>query len=211
MKSIILFDVDGTVTNFERIDNLAISKCFKTSKIVMWLDKFLWCINRLDWVANNFPLFKLRIWIYSLLSVSNYKTNLQMYETVYVKETKQEIAKYYESQHERLKNLNTEVCFLSNNQLDTSTSSHIITVKNKGKYVMKNIYGKYDIVFVVGNNWSDDIRLGLKLRKKNKITCPVYIGKSKFLIKFLLKKKQVEVYPTLDEFVTQLTEKKEWF
>lgn len=209
MKSIILFDVDGTVANFERIDNLAISKCFKASKIVMWLDKLLWCINRLDLVANNFPLFKLRIWIYSLLSHSNYKANLKMYETVYVKETKEEIAKYYKNQHKRLKHLNMEIRFLSNNQLDTSASSYIINVKNKGKYVMENIYGKYDIIFVVGNNWSDDIRLGLKLRKKNKVTYPVYIGKSKFLIKFLLKKKQVEVYATLDEFVTHLTEQKE--
>lgn len=209
MKSIILFDVDGTVTNFERIDNIAVSKCFKTSKIVMWLDKLLWCINRLDLIANNFPLFKFRIWIYSLLSFSNYKANLKVYETVYVEETKKEIAKYYASQHERLKRLNMEIRFLSNNQLDTSTSSYIITVKNKGKYVMKNICGKYDIVFVVGNNWSDDVRLGLKLRKKNKTTRPVYIGKSKVLIKFLLKKKQVEVYPTLDEFVTHLTERKE--
>lgn len=209
MKSIILFDVDGTVTNFERIDNIAVFKCFKTSKIVMWLDKLLWCINRLDLIANNFPLFKFRIWIYSLLSFSNYKANLKVYETVYVEETKKEIAKYYASQHERLKRLNMEIRFLSNNQLDTSTSSYIITVKNKGKYVMKNICGKYDIVFVVGNNWSDDVRLGLKLRKKNKTTRPVYIGKSKVLIKFLLKKKQVEVYPTLDEFVTHLTERKE--
>lgn len=209
MKSIILFDVDGTVTNFERIDHLAISKCFRTSKIVVWLDKLLWCINRLDLVANNFPLFKLRIWIYSVLSFSNYKANLKMYETVYVEETKKEIAKYYADEHERLKCLNMEIRFLSNNQLDTSTSSYIITVKNKGKYVMKNIYGKYDIVYVVGNNWSDDVRLGLKLRKKNKTTRAVYIGKSRFLIEFLLKKKQVEVYQTLDDFVTQLTKKKE--
>lgn len=209
MKSIILFDVDGTVTNFERIDHLAISKCFKAAKFVMWLDKLLWCINRLDIIANNFPLFKFRIWIYSVLSFSNYKENLKAYETVYVKETKKEIEKYYEVQHEQLKSLNTEIRFLSNNQLDTSTSSNIVTVKNKEKYVMKNIYGRYDIVFVVGNNWSDDVRLGLKLRKKNGTTRPVYIGKSKFLIETFLRKRKVDVYPSLDDFVTQLTEKKE--
>lgn len=209
MKSIILFDVDGTVTNFERIDNLAIFKCFHSSKIVMRLDKFLWCINRLDVIANNFSLFKFRIWVYSLLSLSNYKANLERYEKVYVEETKAEIAKYYESQYEKLKSLDAEVRFLSNNQLDTSTSSYIISVKNKGKYVMEHVYGKYDIVYVVGNNWADDVRLGLKLRKKTKTTCPVYIGKSKFLINFVLKKSQVEVYPTLNEFVNHLTEKKE--
>ena len=33
MKSIILFDVDGTITNFEKIDNKAIRTCFENSKL----------------------------------------------------------------------------------------------------------------------------------------------------------------------------------
>lgn len=209
MKSIILFDVDGTITNFEKIDNKAIRTCFEKSKFVMAMDKALWQINKLDVIANNFPLFKFRIWIYSLISFSNYKQNMEKYEKIYVEETKSEMSNYFTMQHERLNELGVDIRFLSNNQLDMSTSPNIISVRNKKKYVKDNIYGKYDIVYVVGNNWSDDVKLGLDLRKKTKLTMPVYIGKSKFLINFLLKKKPVEVYSSLDEFISNLTSKKE--
>ena len=133
---------------------------------------------------------------------------MKKYEKIYVEETKSEMSNYFKMQHERLNELGVEIRFLSNNQLDMSTSPNIISVRNKKKYVKDNIYGKYDIVYVVGNNWSDDVKLGLELRKKTKLTTPVYIGKSKFLINFLLKKKPVEVYSSLDEFISVLTSKK---
>ena len=208
MKSIILFDVDGTITDFEKIDNKAILKCFSASKFVMTVDKLLWKINKLDIIANNFPLFKFRIFAYSLASFSNYKKNMKRYEKVYVEETSKEMANYLKKHHDNLNALDTEVCFLSNNQLDNSASLYIVSVKDKRKYVRDNIYGKYDIVYVVGNNWSDDVKLGLRLRKLTNLTQPVYIGKSKFLINFLLKKKPVEVYGSLDEFISHLLSKK---
>lgn len=209
MNSIILFDVDGTVTNYERIDNLAVSKCFGNSKIVVGLDKLLWKINRWDIIPNNFQLFKLRIWMYSVLSLSNYDSKLKEYESIYVSETKKAVNNCYNGIYEKLKHLKIEMRLLSNNQLDTSANPYIISVKNKKKYVMEHICGKYTNIYVVGNNWSDDIKFGLKLKSKNLNACPVYIGESKLLIKWLFRKKAVLVYSTLEEFISFVTGKKE--
>lgn len=209
MRSVIILDVDGTVTNYERIDNLAISACFGKSKAVMWLDKLLWKVNKWDIIPNNFHLFKLRIWVYSVLSLSNYNSKIKEYESIYAKATNKAVYYCYNSIYPKLKHLGIELRLISNNQLDTSTSPHIIPVRNKKKYVMEHIYGKYTNMYIVGNNWSDDIKLGLTLRGKNLNVYPVYIGKSRLLKKWLFKEKAVLVYPTLEEFVSFVTTKKE--
>lgn len=210
MKPMIIIDVDGTITNFSEIDRKIIKKIFKDNLFVKILDRLLWNINSLDYVTNKFWIFKLRIFIYSLLSFSSFNINMEKYEREYVKESQKQFDIYLKEYHTILKEKGLDILLLSHDRFAHSLDECVHSVRDKRSYVLKNIYGNYDIVYVVGNNYMDDIRLGLKLKKKRrklenaKTTNVVYIGKSKFLIDIVLKGKKVFIYDTFEEFVNNL-------
>ena len=70
----ILFDLDGTITNFEELDNRIIrEEIFKDCPIVVAIDKIAWKVNRLDLIKNTTIMLKLRLFVYSLIAGSSYK------------------------------------------------------------------------------------------------------------------------------------------
>lgn len=211
MKPIIIIDVDGTITNFSEIDRKIIKKIFPSNLFVNILDRLLWNINGLDYITNRFWIFKFRIFIYSLLSFSNFNVNMRKYEREYVKESKKQFDVYLNEYNIILKKMGLDILLLSHNKFAHFLDDSVHSVKDKRKYVLNNIYGNYDIVYIVGNNYMDDIRLGFKLKKiraklenGKKTTNVVYIGKSKFLIDIVLNGKNVFVYDSFKEFVNSL-------
>ncbi len=210
MKPLIIIDIDGTITNFREIDRKIIYKLFQKNPIVMLLDQLLWKINSLDYITNSFWIFKFRIYIYSLLSFSSFKIRISEYKKEYLKESKKDFDIYLKEYHSVLKNLGLDILLLSHDEFACYLGREVHSVKNKKKYVLKNIYGKYDIVYMVGNNYMDDIKLGLQLRKKRKKLKDtnsikvVYIGKSKYLIDWILLPKGIYVYDNIRDFVISL-------
>ena len=44
-RKTIIFDFDGTLTHFRKIDNMIIKDIFYGHNLILFLDKFLWLIN----------------------------------------------------------------------------------------------------------------------------------------------------------------------
>lgn len=210
MKPLIIIDVDGTITDFKQIDHEIISLMYEKNKFVIALDKLLWRINGLDYFTNKFWIFKFRIFLYSILSLSNYKFNMIKYQKNYVAKTRQDFNKYFDVLHPKIEKMGYETLLLSHDRFAGNVSNKIICVRDKKRYVLDNVYSSYDVIYVIGNNYMDDIKLGLKLQKLNndldvKIeTNIVYVGTSRYLIEKVLINKSVKCVNTFEKFVYEL-------
>lgn len=210
MKPLIIIDVDGTVTNFRRIDHEIIYNIFHKSKLVMKIDSILWKINGLDYFTNKFWVFKLRILLYSLLSLTGYRLNMIKYQKAYVPKTRENFKEYFEVVHPIIEDLGYETLLISHDRFASNVDDAITCTKDKKRYVLNNTYSKYDVIYVVGNNYMDDIRLGIDLKKLNdKLnvnykTNIVYVGSSKWLMKNVLKNKPIKCVASIEDFVQLL-------
>lgn len=210
MKPLIIIDVDGTVTNFKRIDHEIIYDMFHRNKLVMMFDNLLWKINGLDYFTNKFWIFKLRILLYSLFSLTGYKLNMIKYQKEYVQKTREDCKEYFEILHPVIEDLGYETLLLSHDRFASNVDDSITCTRDKKRYVLNNTYSKYDVIYVVGNNYMDDIKLGMSLRKLNERlgvklqTNIVYVGESKWLIKNILQDKPIKCVGSLEDFVKLL-------
>lgn len=210
MKPLVIIDVDGTITDFNRIDHEIIFSMYKKNKFVLAFDKILWKINGLDYITNKMWVFKFRIFLYSILSLSSYRLNMIKYQKSYVAKTKQDFNKYFDMLHPIIINKGYELLLISHDRFAGCVDENIVPVRDKKSYVINNIYSNYDVIYVVGNNYMDDIKLGLELQKLNKIlntntqTNIVYIGKSHFLINKVLVNKPVASFDTFEKFISEL-------
>lgn len=209
MRPLVIIDIDGTITDFKRIDHEIISNMYKKSKLVLAFDKLLWKINGLDYITNKMWLFKFRIFLYSILSLSSYKLNMVKYQKCYVPKTKEDFDRYFSMLNSILIAKDYELLLISHDSFASKINEKVVSVRDKRRYVLNNVYTNYDIIYVVGNNYMDDIRLGLRLQKINMDlkekaqTNIVYIGTSKFLISKVLANKSVICIDTFEKFISE--------
>lgn len=57
-SNLLIIDLDGTLINFEKIDNEIIKKIFGDNFIISMVDKILWKVNNLDLIANGYGRIK---------------------------------------------------------------------------------------------------------------------------------------------------------
>lgn len=207
MKSLAIIDIDGTITDFYKIDRDIISQMFSRSKIISCLDKFLWKINSLDVITNRFILFKIRLWLYSLVSRTSYASNMEIYKIKYLEAARNDFEFFINNDYKRLKENKLSVRLLTCDPFDGFFDEDVVTiVQSKKRYVLDNVYGKYDKVYIIGNNYMDDIKVGIDLRQKmqdeNKVNV-FYIGSST-LLKNLIRNKNVNVSSNLSEAIKKI-------
>jgi len=203
MKSLAIIDVDGTITDFFKIDKEIISKMFSGNFVISIIDEILWKINALDIITNRFLLFKIRIFLYSILSLTNYRKNMETYRLQYISKAKQYFEDFMNNEYVALSKKNINVRLLTCDPFDGFCNENVTIVQNKGQYILDNFYGKYDEVYIIGNNYMDDIKVGLKLKNNMDIQNNVkvfYVGSSSVL-KRILKNKKVTISSNLKEVV----------
>jgi FMN phosphatase YigB (HAD superfamily) len=184
-KRLIIFDLDGTIdgtidgeyTIFRKIDNEIIHELFFNSSLVMNLDLMLWKINEKDIISNSMKLFTLRMLIYSILAGKNPKKVLGYYEKRYIEISRKYIFEKFSDEILSLEKIGFKVVVFSHNVYTEGISVclPIKALKNKGKCI-KELNDLADIAYIVGNNFTDDIRPAQKLGVK-----AIYVGNSKIL------------------------------
>ena len=187
-SKLLIIDLDGTLIDFEKIDNIIISTLFRDSKFVTAIDKLLWKINKLDVFGNGYTGLKLRLKVYSLFSKYTMKQLKYKYATLYgilakkelrhiYNETLRDILKEGYSIQIVTKNVYAPVDLVNNLEKDLKNNNLDLTFstlkKNKNKFIKENVKTHDGKACIIGNNLSDDIitsfRLGLPY---------IYIGNS---------------------------------
>lgn len=183
-RNIIFVDIDGTINEFNMVDNNIIKEIFGNHRLVMFCDRLLWKINELDLISNSMRIFKLRIFLYSLLSFTSYNKKMLEYEKKYIKYTFEEVRKNYNLHLMKLKRLGYEIRLVTHSEFTKYFKKDypISILKNKPKYI-ERIHKKNGISYMIGNNYTDDLKVPLKFGIKT-----IYIGKSK-LVKRIIKDK----------------------
>lgn len=175
----ILFDLDGTITNFEELDNKIIrEEIFKDCPIVVAIDKIAWKVNRLDLIKNTTIMLKLRLFVYSLIAGISYKKVFDEYSKGYVEYSRKEILKH-KKLIKALKEKGYHIIVLSNNKMADNLfleEAEISSVNSKFREIRKIKEYCY-IKYFVGNNLMDDIVPAFLYNVKS-----VYVGKSKAAI-----------------------------
>lgn len=189
----IIFDLDGTITDFEKIDNRIIrEEIFSNCNIVLAIDKLAWDFNRLDILKNTTIMLKLRLFLYSILSKVEYSKVLNRYNDLYLRYSKQYILKH-KKLIKFLKAKGYHIIVLSNNKLADNLyleEAEITSVNSKLKALQK--LKKYcDIECFVGNNLMDDI-----IPAKANAIVPIYRGRSP--LKKVLKKFKILTIPKIE-------------
>ncbi len=206
MKTLAIFDIDGTITDFYKIDRDIILKMYGKNKIISVLDNILWKINSLDIVTNRFLVFKIRMLFYSLVNGTSYKEDMEIYKSEYVYKAKKYFDDFMKKEYISLKENSLSVRLLTCDPFDGFFDEGVTIVQSKRRYVLDNVYGKYDKVYIIGNNYMDDIKVGLNLRSKMNDETKVsifYIGNSK-LLKKLIKNKKVNICSSLSEVIEKI-------
>lgn len=194
-KAIIL-DLDGTLIDFKTIDNLIIKVAFEKNLFIKYLDLFLWIFNGLDIFPNRNGMLKIRLAVYSFFS--KYKSNelFEMYKKIYINEVKKEII-YKEILLETLEKKGYKVFIISNNNLSKKVNHQNIIVPSETKEIeMKKIMKNYNVQYVIGNNYSDDIAIANKLKIK-----PIYIGESFIVKKISNNQKKFYCFENIDDII----------
>ena len=175
-RKILVFDFDGTISNFKEIDSKIIFELFSDSSLVKFLDKILWWVNEKDIIRNSMLLLKLRILVYSFISATNFYYNLCEYKRRYFFYSCSSLRNVIDLLEEISKT--TKVIVLSNNSFTRGIACRNIRVKytsSKKKYI-KELSKHRDIPYMIGNNLSDDILVAKFLKIKS-----IYVGKSFFV------------------------------
>lgn len=176
-KKTIVFDLDGTLSDFERIDHEIIGELFPKSKLVKLIDKFAWFINKKDIIKNTMPILILRLVFYAVISGKSPKDVLNKYRQKYFFKTYDDIRKIYPELLKLCKKYRVRI--ISNNKYSKGIQYKKVKVKymrSKLKFVKSLKRNKHDILYIVGNNLCDDI-ITARLSNSNSI----YVGKSKLI------------------------------
>lgn len=179
----IIFDLDGTLVDFKKIDKMIIKKVFKNNIFIRVIDEILWLINDVEIMPNNSKLLSIRLFFYSIFSKHSYKELYEYYEKIYIREVKEGMI---EKEHfiKKIEGNGYKVIILSNNPLSKKILNHDIIVPEINKTEeIKFLMQEYNLRYIIGNNYSDDIKVAKKLGIE-----PIYIGESS-VIKFLARKK----------------------
>lgn len=200
-KKLILIDLDGTMYDFKIHDNKIIKEMFGRYILVMFLDRVLWYVNNLDLISNKFYIFKIRIFIYSVLSFSSFKENISKYAKKYQEYVKGDFFNNYTKYIKKLNKDDVRVVFVTNNPitkyLEKCFNVKVIVFKSNNKSIPLLLKDN-DIVLVIGNNFSDDILTSYKVNGyyqkmlTDKKTKSIYVGKSK-IVKFLTQNKTYHI------------------
>lgn len=176
-RSIVIIDIDGTLYDkFSYDDKKIISKVFEHSFLVKILDKILWAANSLDFISNSMGMLKLRLMIYSILSLQSYSKVTKEYRHRY-----QNLLLLRIGEKEKILNkLNDmyDVILVTNNVYALNVlyrHHHILYVPNvfSRREQITVLEADNVIEYIIGNNYMDDIFLA----KKHKIPC-IYVGSS---------------------------------
>lgn len=187
-SKLLIIDLDGTLIDFENIDNIIIQTLFPDSKVVKFIDKMLWKINKLDVLGNGYTGLKIRLKVYSLFSKYTMRQLKYKYGTMYGMLAKKELRHVYNETLRNIllkgysiqivtKNVYAPVDLVDNlkKDLEKNNLNLIFSTlkKNKNKFIKENVKTHDGKACIIGNNLSDDIitsfRLGLPY---------IYIGKS---------------------------------
>lgn len=176
-RNIVFVDIDGTINEFDTVDNKIIKEIFGNHMLVMFCDKLLWKINEFDFISNSMRIFKIRILIYSLLSFTSFSKKMLEYEKKYIKYTSEDIRKNYSLHLSKLENVGFEIRLVTHSEFTKYFKKYypISILKNKPKYI-ERINKKIGISYMIGNNYTDDLKVTIKLGIKT-----IYIGKSKLV------------------------------
>lgn len=195
-SKLLIVDLDGTLIDFEKIDNIIIKMIFPDSRIIDTIDNILWKVNRLDVIGNGYAGLKIRLLIYSLFSKYNMKECKKMYADMYEELARIELASIYSTTLSKIiadgykiaivtknvyaKKLLEKSYFKTNKEI--SENLNLVILKKDKKRKFKDMVKQYEgKVCVIGNNLCDDIINSYKIGSPF-----IYIGKSK-VIDFILK------------------------
>lgn len=194
-SKLLIVDLDGTLIDFEKIDNMIISYLFPDNRLINSIDNILWKINNLDVLGNGYSGLKLRLAFYSLFCKRSYKECKKIYADMYSKLSQMEFIDVYVSTLKGLVDDDYKVIILTKNvyaknllesnifNLDEKVRENLelLILKKEKKKQFKKIVEKYGKVCVIGNNLSDDVISSYKIRSPY-----IYIGESK-IVKGVLK------------------------
>jgi FMN phosphatase YigB (HAD superfamily) len=180
-KETIIIDLDGTLyDSFCEDDKRIISALFKDNLIVKFLDKILWFINSFDFISNSTWILNFRLTLYALLNLDLPKKHKEQYKIRYRNLLRAKLFEY-DNMLKRISNKYTIVVVTSNNfSLDVLKHykyfQKVIYAKdNYARFItMKNTLNSFNVKFVIGNNYMDDISTAKKLDRQS-----IYIGDSK--------------------------------
>lgn len=186
----VVFDLDGTLVDFKKIDKQIIKELFQNNIFIKIVDMLLWCLNDLEIMPNNARLFDIRLFVYSFFSRISYDKLRLLYEEIYVREVEEELIKKIKFIR-KIKNSGYEVFIISNNPLSKKVNSHeynILVAKYSKCEEIKKIMELFDVRYIIGNNYCDDIKMAKRLNIE-----PIYIGES-LLVKFLSNRNKKFLY-----------------
>ncbi len=187
-SKLLIIDLDGTLIDFENIDNIIIQTLFPDSKVVKFIDKMLWKINKLDVLGNGYTGLKIRLKVYSLFSKYTMRQLKYKYGTMYGMLAKKELRHVYNETLRNIllkgysiqivtKNVYAPVDLVDNlkKDLEKNNLNLIFSTlkKNKNKFIKENVKTHDGKACIIGNNLSDDIITSFILGLPY-----IYIGKS---------------------------------
>lgn len=181
MTRSIVFDIDGCLFDFKKFDNQFISKNFKRNRLILVLDKLLWKVNGLDFIKNTEHLLKIRFMIYCFISIKSYKYIINKYKLEYQESLKNDLICNAKKVIVWLKRLNYNSILITNNSASKKIAEDVLDcfcyipnnfAKNK-KQLYLVLKDNYDIQYIVGNNYMDDLKVAKKLGIKS-----IYMGNS---------------------------------
>lgn len=188
-RKAIVFDLDGTLNSFKEMDHEIIQEIFskhgKLPFLVKWMDAIMWFINDLEMMGNTMPKLMFRFQILSFISGLMKEDIFRRYKRLYRKKN----ARYLQKREDFLKQILVKgfiPLIVSNNGLSSGmqvAGDNIITVVKKEKE-LEYLKERYQIQYLVGNNYCDDIKNARKIG-----AIPIYVGGSP-IVKCLMKKNE---------------------
>lgn len=190
-SKLLIVDLDGTLIDFEKIDNIIIAELFPDSRVINTIDNILWKVNRLDVFGNGYAGLKLRLAVYSLFSKYSLKECKLHYSRIYSNLARIELYSVYNTTLKYIIENNYDIVIATKNvyaknilennvfKIDSKTREKIklIVLKKNKKKQFKDLVEKYNgKVCVIGNNLSDDILNSYRIKSPY-----IYIGKSKIV------------------------------
>lgn len=188
-SKLLIIDLDGTLINFEKIDNIIIASLFPESRVINSIDNILWKINRLDLFGNGYAGLKLRLAFYSLFSEYTFEECKKEYNRLYDQIARTELLSIYNTTLSGIIDNGYDIAIVTKNvyaknllsknilglDIKNKKKLKLIVLKKDKKKKFKEMVKQYNgEVCVIGNNLSDDIINSYKIGSPY-----VYIGKSR--------------------------------
>lgn len=188
-SKLLIIDLDGTLIDFEKIDNIIIASLFPNNKIINSIDNILWKVNRLDIFGNGYAGLKLRLAFYSLFSNYTLDECKKEYKRLYDSIARMELTNIYNSILADIIESGYDVAIVTKNvyakellkknilglDFRNGEKLKLIVLKKAKKKQFKEMVTKYNgKVCVIGNNLCDDIMNSYRIGSPY-----IYIGRSK--------------------------------